>query len=452
MISLKRFMGWVTASNNIPSQVFQSLRWCLPLSWRLWLVYLTAMSALFGVSLTVVYFSFTRSLNELLDQELLTLAQAAAPSLETVKAEGLQDFHKNLPWHSLFEREQGLEWFNAEGKLLAREGTTFPNFSLAKYISPLHLKRGSPLLQQQGEIRTLTISVFSENSQPKTLRLEGYIRASESTQETEAALRKFQLGLGLGGIMALILSSITSIWLSRMALEPIQQSFQQLKQFTADASHELRTPLTAIYTANEVMRSHPERIHPLDAKKLVAIASATDQLTRLANNLLFLARTDSETVPLDRQWISVPLDELLQNLVEFFEPQAQAKGISITSHLLEGIAVKGNPEQLARLFSNLLENALKYTLPTGSVVLRLAKHKEFVIITLKDTGIGIASEHLPFIFQRFWRADKARSQQVEGSGLGLAIAQMIAYQHGGKITVTSQIGTGSCFQVYLPRV
>jgi len=408
------------------------------------------MSALFGVSLTVVYFSFTRSLNELLDQELLTLAQAAAPSLETVKTEGLQNFDKHLPWHSLFEREQGLEWFDSDGKLVAREGTTFPKFSLSKYISPLHLKRGSPVIQQQGQIRTLTISVFSEHSQPKMLRLEGYIRASESTEEIEAALRKFQLGLGLGGIMALILSSITSIWLTQMVLEPIQQSFQRLKQFTADASHELRTPLTAINTATEVMQSHPERIHPLDAKKLVAIASATNQLTRLANNLLVLARTDSATVPLDQQWLSIPLDELLQDLLELLEPQAQAKGITITANLLGTIFVKGDPEQLTCLFSNLLENALKYTPPGGRVILSLAKYKRFVLITVEDTGIGIAAEHLPFIFQRFWRADKARSQQVEGSGLGLAIAQMTAHQHGGKITVTSQIGAGSCFQVYLP--
>jgi len=430
--------------------MFQSSGGRLPLGWRLWLVYLTAMSALFGASLTVVYISFTRSLNQLLDQELLTLAQAAAPSLETVKAEGLQNFHKNLPWHSLFEREQGLEWFNAEGKLVAREGTTFPNLSLSKYISPLHLKRGSPLLQQQDGIHTLTISVFSENSHLKKLRLEGYIRASESTAETEAALRKFQLGLGLGGIMALILSSITSIWLVQMVLEPIQQSFQRLKQFTTDASHELRTPLTAINIATEVMQSHPERIHPLDAKKLVAVASATNQLTCLADDLLFLARTDSATVPLERQWISVPLDELLQDLVELFEPQAQAKGITITSNLWRRIFAKGDPEKLVRLFSNLLENALKYTPPGGSVILSLAKHKRFVIITVEDSGMGIASEHLPFIFQRFWRADKARSQLIEGSGLGLAIAQTIAQQHKGKVTVISQAGIGSCFQVCLP--
>lgn len=435
MTLLKRFTGWVTASNRIPrQQMFASLRS------RLLLSYLTVMAVVLATSGVAMYIFFTRSLDRQLNNQLLTLAQAAAPSLETVENEGLQSLNQELPWRELFQRNQSLEWFNADAQLLAREGNIF---------STLPLNKAFKVIQQQGQMRTLTIAVYSNSPNQRTLQLKGYIRASESTDRMEAMVRKLVWGLAIGKTMALILSGLGGIWLTQQALEPVEQSFQRLKQFTTDASHELRNPLTAISIATEVIQSHPERIHPSDARKLVAIASATNQLTRLAEDLLFLARTDAVAQPkLERK--SVFLDEVLADLLEFLEPQAQAKNITIRSQLLTGISVKGEATQLRRLFSNLLENALKYTQAGGSVVLAMTKHQPFIVVRVEDTGMGIAAENLPFIFQRFWRSDRARSRLVEGSGLGLAIVQAIAQQHGGKITVSSQVGVGSCFQVYLP--
>jgi len=438
MISLKRFMVWDTASNRTPKQrMFQSLRS------RLLLSYLTVMAAILTTSGAAVYVFFTRSLDQQLNQRLLTLAQAAVPSLEAVENEGLQSLNREVPWRELFKRSQSLEWFNAEGKLLARKGTNF---------STLGLNPASQVIQQQGQIRTLTIAVYAHSPNRKTLRLEGHIRASETTREAEAIVKKLGIGLGLGGTMALVFSGIGGMWLTQQVLQPIEQSFQRLKQFTADASHELRSPLTAINTATEVMQNHPERIHPLDVKKLAAIASATNQLIALAEDLLFLARSDATVTPPSVVQKSLPLDKVLEDLVRLFEPQAKAKGIAFTSSLLAGISVKGDAAQLKRLFSNLLENALKYTAAEGSVVLSVTTRNWVAVVQVEDTGVGIAPEHLPFIFQRFWRADKARFRQVEGSGLGLAIAQVIAQQHGGKITVSSQLGRGSFFQVYLPLI
>lgn len=217
-------------------------------------------------------------------------------------------------------------------------------------------------------------------------------------------MNRLILGLGLVKTMALVCSGIGGLWLTQQVLAPIEQTFQRLKQFTADASHELRNPLTAINTAVEVMQSHPERIHPLDTNKLVAIASATDQLTSLAEDLLFLARTDAAITPVELDGISVPLDEVLQDLVELFNSQTQAKEITLTSQLLVGISVKGEVAELKRLFFNLLDNACKYTPTGGSVSLSMAKHKRFVVVEVKDTGIGIAPEYQSFIFQRFWRS------------------------------------------------
>ncbi|HBL13705.1 MAG TPA: two-component sensor histidine kinase, partial [Cyanobacteria bacterium UBA11162] len=225
-----------------------------------------------------------------------------------------------------------------------------------------------------------------------------------------------------------------------------------LKQFTADASHELRSPLTAIKASVEVMRNHPERIHPKDAKKLAAIASATAQMSHLAEDLLFLARTDATVLTSMGEQIPIPLNKVLQDLLELLEPFAQDKEINLESELLMSISVMGNEIQLTRLFANLLENAIQYTLPGGTVRVILAKQNRFAIVSVKDTGIGIEREHLPLVFDRFWRADKARSRREGGTGLGLAIAQAIAQRHGGKITVTSKVGVGSCFQVRLPMI
>ena len=218
-----------------------------------------------------------------------------------------------------------MEWFNTEGKLLARKGTIFSTL-------PLNKTSHSQAYEQQGQIRTLTIAVYAHNPNPKNLQLEGYIRASETTKETEAIVKKLSFGLGLGGAIALIFSAIGGMWLIQQILAPVERSFQQLKQFTADASHELRSPLTAINTATEVMQSHPERIHPLDAKKLAAIASATNQLIGLTENLLFLARSDEAVVPLPYQE-TVCLERLLQDVLRLFESQLKAKSIALTAQL-----------------------------------------------------------------------------------------------------------------------
>lgn len=452
MTLFRPFMAWGTDSNSKPSQTFKSLRWLLLLS------YLTAMAGIFGTSAVAVSIFFKRSLDQQLNNRLLTLAQAAVhkletavPSLSTLDTKRLESLDKDLlPWRSLFRRDQSLEWFDANGKPLAKEGTA-PNFPLAKNFSTARFHEGSPVVQQQGQIRTLTISVYSDTSDRKTLQLEGYIRASESTQEVELALSKLRLGLVFGGITALILSSISGVCLTYLALKPVNRSFQRLKQFTADASHELRNPLTAINTTVEVMQSHPEQLNPSDTKKLAILASATNQITRLVEDLLFLARSEAIAVPFKPEE-PISLNEVLQDLVERFKPQAQSRKINFESRLLAGISVKGDTHQLSRLFSNLLVNAFQYTAAGGRVVLSLTKRGRYAVVYVKDTGGGIPPEHLPLIFQRFWRSDKARSQQREGLGLGLAIAQTIAQQHRGKITVSSQVGVGSCFQVHLPMV
>ena len=135
--------------------------------------------------------------NRQLNHRLLTLTQAAVPSLEPVRNQDLPSLNRGLPWRQLFNGNQSLEWFNTEGKLLARKGTIFSTL-------PLNKTSHSQTYEQQGQIRTLTIAIYAHNPNPKNLQLEGYIRASETTKETEAIVKKLSFGLGLGGAIALI--------------------------------------------------------------------------------------------------------------------------------------------------------------------------------------------------------------------------------------------------------
>jgi len=301
---------------------------------------------------------------------------------------------------------------------------------------------------KRSNIRSLVLPVFYQAPGSEQKQLAGYIRASESTAALNAELNRLRLGLVLGGVIALLLTAMGGRLLTRESFKPIEASVEQLKQFTADASHELRSPLTAIKTTLAVMQSHPERFHQADVEKLEAIASSTTQMTRLVEDLLLLARLDGKTIT--HQWLKVPIDEIIEDLLAFAELEAEAKNITLTSELLPNVFVLGDALQLKRLFANLINNAFQYTPSGGKITVALELEEDHGIFTVKDTGIGIAEEDLPRVFDRLWRGDKARVYREGGTGLGMAIAQTIAQTHGGNIFVTSELGVGSCFKVVLP--
>ncbi|MDX2271049.1 MAG: HAMP domain-containing sensor histidine kinase [Cyanobacteriota bacterium] len=417
--------------------------------WQLLSGYLVVVGIVVGSSATAMYGFFSRSMHLQVKDELITLAETAAPALETIAQRGLQGLPENTPWRNLSHRRQSLEWFDAEGILLAREGSLF---------TQLPFPTGSQLQRQTRQslpdsVQNLHVTVIPVYSPQNSRQLLGYIRASVSDQAVEEILSQLRWGLALGGTVALGVSGMGGLWLARKATEPLAHSYQRLQQFTADASHELRSPLTVIKTSVGVILKHPERVHPQDSKKLIAVTRATARITRLVEDLLLLARTDIH--PRLQETTRIPLHELLSELGETLELQAQAKEITLIASPLVPVVVMGDASQLVRLFSNLLENALKYTPKGGSVSLslKLESHAYLgrnVWIIITDTGVGIAASDLPHIFDRFWRTNKARSLQNGGLGLGLAIAQAIAQQHGGEISVRSQVGVGSSFRVRIP--
>ncbi len=253
-----------------------------------------------------------------------------------------------------------------------------------------------------------------------------------------------RLAIGAAGDELARLSSTLNAMIERL-----ETSFGALRRFTADASHELKTPLT-------VMRADVERaMSPLSTgtEQAVALEEALQQLTRMADlvdSLLTLARADEGRFDLHRELVE--LAPIAREVVETARLLGEEPGLVIDAPVIEDIDVLGDVTRLRQLFLNLVTNAIKYTPRGGRVEITLVQFGEQASLSVRDTGIGIAAADLPYVFERFWRADRVRSRASErgGFGLGLAICQWIAQAHGGKLSVQSRLGRGSTFTVTLP--
>ncbi len=228
----------------------------------------------------------------------------------------------------------------------------------------------------------------------------------------------------------------------------LESSFAALRRFTADASHELKTPLT-------VLRADIERAMQAGSvhDQLPSLEEALAETTRMANlvdSLLTLARADEGRYDIVREPVS--LAPMVHEVFETVLILAENAGVKAELAVAEPLDVVGDAVRLRQMFLNLATNALKYTARDGTVTLALERRGDHATFSVTDTGLGIAAADLPFIFDRFWRADRARSRASErgGFGLGLAIAQWIAHAHGGSINVSSRLGRGSTFTVALP--
>lgn len=228
----------------------------------------------------------------------------------------------------------------------------------------------------------------------------------------------------------------------------LEASFAGLRRFTADASHELRTPLAVIRMNVERAMTTPRDSH----EQAVALEEALQEISRmtgLVESLLTLARADEGRFEVVRE--PVALEPLVRDVGETASILGEEAGITVHLNILEPATVLGDHERLRQLFLNLATNAVKYTHQGGTVVISLEARHDEAIVSVRDDGIGIAAADLPYIFDRFWRADRVRSRvSGGGSGLGLAISQWIAHAHDGRIDVTSRLGRGSAFTVVLP--
>lgn len=343
-----------------------------------------------------------------------------------------------------------LEGFNAAGELAWSTFDDVLEIPLRPSRNPVTIIT-NPLAPPESRhwLRQITVTLRQKN------QVIGYLRVShpwfEVTRPSQELL--VDLGLGLGTMVGLVAAS--GWFLSRLAMEPIGESYAYLKQFTADASHELRNPIALIQTNVQVALADPQPDR--QTEQLQAIERITRRLGRLVDDLLFLARQDSGIVPLRLQ--ACALDGIVMKVIAEQEIMAQARHITLELEIEDTEALTPNPDddpfalqadedQLLRLFTNVISNAIAHSPQSGQIHIQLRQDSPAYVVTIQDQGPGIPTEVLPRIFDRFFRLEPT---QLEGTGLGLAIAQAIVQNHQGKIQVQSGINQGTTFTISLPQ-
>ncbi len=324
-----------------------------------------------------------------------------------------------------------VEWFDADGQ---------PVFQTLPALSQIPLHPGYVTARpESGEpFRQFTQVIRIDGA------IWGYLRVSHPWFEVTKPVAELVVDLGLGSVLVLTVVALCSWGLATLAIAPMRESYERLQQFAADASHELRNPMAILQANVQAALFAPEGLSPPQQQHLEAIERISRRLSRTLDDLLLLARADGAVGPPLRQ--ACDLATLAQTTAKEYEPAAQAKNLTLAVTAPQPCPVLGDRDALARLLGNLLSNAVSHTPPGGHVHLTVSQNGQSVQATVSDTGVGIDPGDLPHIFDRFWR----KTEDQQHTGLGLAIAKAIAENHGGHLTITSQLGEGTQATLRLP--
>ena len=443
----------------------------------LWYIFFLALTIL-GFSI-YLYAKLQQSLSQQIDEGLQAAASHLFLSVDnTVTPPTVRSISESTEAY-LVQSSFALRLVNDEGVVVANVGN-FPELAFelpdADHNFETMMIAGVPW-------RIYTTTVETEPNQPRTWVQMG--QSLNIVQDTQQSLRNLILiglpmilvAIGIGGVFLAnralnpvdsIIRTVQTIHatdmtrrivytdsqdeLSRLAgtlnsmLDRLQAGFDAERRFTADASHELRTPLTAIKGNIAVTLAH-QRTAPEYETTLHQIQNETERLIRLASDLLFLARLDA--APLRWQPDQVNLSHLLEALIDQARIMAQEKQITLKATIPPDIYVPGMADHLIRLYLNLIDNAIKYSPVGGEITLTTTIKADEVCTTISDHGQGIAPEHLPHIFERFYRAERSHPS---GAGLGLPIAYQIARAHSGIIQIESEVDQGTRVSVSLPLI
>ena len=317
-----------------------------------------------------------------------------------------------------------------------------PNVAAAQAAVDAKAGQFQTLSLEAGEVRIYSLPVVRNG------QVVAVVQVARSRYFVDETVTRLLLVVVGAGAVGLLLSAGAGFWLAGRTLRPIATALQRQRDFTADASHELRTPLAVVRGNAELLLRHPEaRIGAYD-DVVRDIVDESERLSRLVADLLTLARADSGHVQLAHE--RVDLSELSAELLRAMEPLAAQKRLALRAEIDPAVTIWDDRDRLRQLAMILLDNAVRYT-EAGTATLRVAREGHGALLAVRDTGPGIAAEHLPRLFDRFYRVDAARSADGGGSGLGLAIARWIAEAHGGRVTVASAPGRGSTFTAHFPR-
>jgi signal transduction histidine kinase len=281
------------------------------------------------------------------------------------------------------------------------------------------------------------------------------IVAQEVTNDNEL-ITHLQWAFAGFALLMLAAGGAAGFILAGRAMGPIAHAFHRQEQFTSDASHELRTPLSILKSAYEVLDEQRDKLPDFHRNVLMKSGREIHHMIRLVDNLLVLARSDSGRIDLVISRFSLPYT--FHQVMEQMEPIAASKQVQLiwenrlSAPGEEETMIHADEVRIRQLILILIENAIAYNREGGSVTVALETSQQKVSFIVTDTGIGIEKEHLPRIFERFYRMDKARTRRSEGTGLGLAIAKQIVDAHRAKIEVWSTPQVGTTFRVTFPTI
>ena len=454
----------------------------LPIGARLTVWYFGILALILSLFSLTAYFGMRNSIYRTVDEQLRTRMEGVRRLIERTVRYEPDDLRRELREHSELAGNTLLQVADQNGNWLYRSASTdryeIPRSQEASDVPSTLVLNNVPLRVLSTEIQVGNQLYFTQAAAP----LDDFF----------SALHRFATLLFITIPILLLSAAAGGYWISRRALAPVDQisqtaksisvqnlssrlivpqtgdelqrlsetlngmlerleaSFKKIIQFTADASHELRTPVAVMRTRTELSL---RKVRSADEYRetVAQVHSELEKTSELVERLMLLARADYGVEAL--QLSIADLGAIVREACGQGRMLAEAKNISFGEQIPgEPLWVKGDAHALRRLFLILIDNAIKYTPGGGRVEVVLARENGFAIGEVQDTGIGIAPEHLPNVFERFYRADKARSRESGGVGLGLSIGRWIAEAHGGMIDVQSSLGGGSIFKLRLPLI
>ena len=455
----------------------------LPLRARITAWYFAVLAVAFASFAWISDLGFQHSIETTVNDASRANLESIQNVLKRTAPSGTADVKKELDeLGSVWSGAALLEVSDADGKMLFQSDP----FKRPYGTLPPFIKNEITFLTINLDHLQYRIAMRASDMNGQTFR----IRAAVPTEPFDQALDRFRLILKETLPFLVILASLAGYWLSGRALAPVnaiietargvgvqnlssrlavppandelrrlsetlnamlarlEASVKRLTQFTADASHDLRTPIALIRTSAELSLRRP-RTEDEYRETLARILATSEETTHLIENLLTLARADAGASELHFE--NIDLVPRLEKISEEAGILASGKGIEVTREIATGpIRVSADPAALDRLLLIIFDNAVKYTPQGGKIAMSLANGAGSARIEIRDSGIGISEKDLPHIFERFYRADQARSREPGGSGLGLAIARWIVDLHGGLIEAESKLGGGSVFKISLP--
>jgi|GEM_PF-1883479 len=405
--------------------MFKSLRF------RLTLLFVLLSTIIYVLLTTLGFVYFNSKLDESLNRELSLLIAEIRPRIDLTGA-----VPKVSPWEQLldepFERLATIQLFDQHEKLVY-------DFGLPG--TPMLIKQPTEIIEQGQKLKVRSRQLFNEDGE-----LRGYLQVQLPTQGRDRSVEHFLFMLAWIAPLLLASLAFAGYAYAGRAVAPIEQSFAVLKRFLLYAGHELATPVSIIQVNSETLEEELSE-KSISCKQIPIIHRATERMDAIIKALSLLAKMESPQYKLRLE--KFKFDELVRQTIAEFEELYKAKNITLRSGQIDALHYEGDVVSLKMLLSNLLKNALKYSNAGSTVVVDLASKERKVILSVADTGLGIAQDQLAYIFDAFYRVNSARGIS-EGSGLGLALVKAIVQAHNGEIKVESTEGKGSTFTVTLP--